>query len=458
MLRIAIPLACAELGWMFMSVVDNIMVGRLPNSAAAIGAASLGSASFYAFAIFGIGLMAGLDTLVSQAFGAGNLPDARRAFAASLTLAAITAPILAVAILALTPLLGLLGVTPGIRNDATAFAQILVCSLPLLLLYTCFRRYLQGIHHVRPITWALITSNLVNLAGNWILIYGHQIGSWAFPCLGVRGSALSTVIARVYLAAFLLYAVHRRDPVALRHLRPDPGVVRRLFRLGFPAALTIGFEVGIFNLSTALVATLDPISLAAHTIVLNASSVTYMVPLGIGSAAAVSVGRSLGAGDAPDAARAGWIALGLVSLYEVLSAIGFVLFPRQIAYLYTHDEHVISLSVSLFAIAAVFQLFDGLQTVATGALRGAGNTKTAMKWNLICYWIVALPLACFLGLSSGQVLSPQALKAQSAAGVIGFVLHWGVVGIWDSLCLALILIGVGLVAKWYFLTKFWKNT
>src|SRR5580698_9001192 len=105
MLRIAIPLACAELGWMFMSVVDNIMVGRLPNSATAIGAASLGSASFYAVAIFGIRLMSGLDTLVSHAFGANNLPEARRSLAAGFSLAALTTPVLAAAILILTPLL-----------------------------------------------------------------------------------------------------------------------------------------------------------------------------------------------------------------------------------------------------------------------------------------------------------------------------------------------------------------
>ena len=191
MLRIAIPLACAELGWMVMSVVDNVMVGQLPHSATAIGAASLGSASFYAFAIFGIGLMSGLDTLVSQAFGANDLPAARRAFASSLILALAVAPALAASILGLTPLLGLLGVTPAVKTDAISFARILVLSLPLLLLYTCLRRYLQGIHYVRPIPFVLITANLVNLLGNWLLIYGH----WGFPALGVQGSALSTVIA-----------------------------------------------------------------------------------------------------------------------------------------------------------------------------------------------------------------------------------------------------------------------
>jgi len=136
------------------------MVGQLPHSATAIGAASLGSASFYAFAIFGIGLMSGLDTLVSQAFGAHDLPAARRAFASSLVLALAVAPALAASILGLTPLLGLLGVTPAVKTDAISFARILVLSLPLLLLYTCLRRYLQGIHYVRPTSSATGSSSM----------------------------------------------------------------------------------------------------------------------------------------------------------------------------------------------------------------------------------------------------------------------------------------------------------
>ena len=243
MLRIAIPLAFAELGWMSMSVVDNIMVGRLPDSAAAIGAASIGSAFFYAFAIFGIGLMSGLDTLVSQACGADNLPDARRSLVSGLVLAACVTPLLAGCILSTAPLLSAIGVTANVRGQAIGFTRVLVWSLPLLLVYTVFRRYLQGIHYVRPVTFALVSSNLFNVFGNWILIYGN----WGAPAMGIRGSALSTVIARVYLAGVLFAALALRDPAALKGGRPDLARMRRLLELGLPAALTIAFEVGVFN-------------------------------------------------------------------------------------------------------------------------------------------------------------------------------------------------------------------
>jgi MATE family multidrug resistance protein len=432
MLRIAIPLAFAELGWMFMSVVDNIMVGRLPDSAVAIGAASVGSAFFYGFAIFGIGLMSGLDTLISHAWGARKPIEARRTLASGFALAACAAPLLAGCILATVPLLNVLGVAPDVRVQAAAFTRTLVWSLPLLLAYTCFRRYLQGIHYVKPVPFALITANLVNLGGNWLLIYGH----WGLPAMGVRGSALSTVIARLYLAGFLGLAVWLKDPAVFRGMRPERALVRSLWRLGLPAALTIGFEVGVFNTVTALIATLDPVSLAAHTIALNAASVTYMVPLGISAAAAVSVGKALGAGDRRAAVRAGWIAIGLAAVFEVGSALAFVFLPRQISRIYTHDAGVIEVAVLLFAIAAIFQLFDGLQTVVTGALRGAGNTSTAMKWNLVGYWGMGLPLGCWLG----------------------FGLRWGAVGFWDGLCAALVLIGMVLTWKWHNLTKKWKDT
>ena len=422
MLRIAAPLALAELGWMAMGLVDTVMVGGLPNSALAIGATSVGSALFYGFGIFGLGLLVGLDTMVSQAFGAGNREEAHRTLSSGLVIAATGSPILMLCVFGVAPALALIGVNPVVRVQANLFVNVLVWSLPPLMLYSAFRRYLQGLHVVAPITFALITANLVNAAGNWLLIYGK----WGFPPLGLRGSALATVIARIYMCAVLALAIRRHDATAFHHMRSDVAHIRRILSLSLPAAAQIGFEVGVFNMATALAGTLDSVSLAAHAIALNAASLTYMVPLGISSAAAVMVGKAMGARDPSRARQAGWTALWLAAGFEVCSAAAFVLFPRAIARLYTHDSRVISFAVTLLAIAAVFQLFDGLQVVATGALRGLGSTRTAMIYNLIGYWVLGLPLGCWLC----------------------FVLHWGAVGLWDGLCLSLICIGMGLVREW----------
>ncbi len=427
MLRLAVPLALAELGWMAMSVVDIIMVGRLPASADAIGAASLGSALFYPFAIAAIGLLAGLDTLVSQAFGAEDRVAARRSLGSGLAIAGMVSPVVMAGIVGLVPLLSHIGVITAVSRDAAGFVHVLVWSLPLLLLYTCCRRYLQGIHRVGPIAVALISSNLVNVLGNWILIYGH----WGAPAMGVRGSALSTVLARVYLAGFLAVAVWLADPDAIRGLGVKRQIVMRLLRLGLPAAATIGLEVGVFNAATVLAGIVSPTALAAHTIVLNASAVTYMLQLGLSSAAAVSVGRAVGAGDHAGAVRAGWTAIAIGVAAEICCACIFLTLPRRIAEVYTADEGVITVSAALFAIAAGFQIFDGLQTVATGALRGWGDTKSSMIWNLGAYWGVGLPLGWWLCFRMG----------------------WGVAGIWDGLWLALILTGVGLSVVLYRRTR-----
>ncbi len=431
MLRLAVPLALAELGWMAMAVVDVIMVGRLPSSADAIGAASLGSALFYPFAIAAVGLFSGLDTLVSHAFGAGNRDEARRSLGSGLAIALFASPAVIAIVFAMLPVLSRLGVVNEVRSDATGFVRILVWSLPLLLIYTCCRRYLQGIHCVGPITVALISANAINLLGNWILIFGH----WGAPAMGVRGSALSTVLARIYMAAFMAVAVWIQERGILAGLQTSRALVVRLLKLGFPAAATIGLEVGVFHTATVLAGILGPISLAAHTIVLNAAAVTYMLQVGLNSAAAVSVGRALGAGDRDAAVRAGWTALAIGTAAEICAALLFLLLPREIARFYTLDARVIELSVALFAIAAAFQIFDGLQTVATGALRGWGDTKSSMLWNLGAYWLVGLPVGWWLG----------------------FRLGWGVPGIWDGLCLALILTGVGLSATLLRTTRTARN-
>ena len=405
-----------------MGVVDTIMVGRLPDSALAIGATSVGGALFYGVAIFGLGLMSGLDTLVSHAWGAGDLPEARRSMRAGLVLAAcFTVPLMA-GVLGLAPLLAPIGVEAPVVREATGFVQVLVWSMPLLLVYSVVRRYLQGIHDVRPVAWALISSNLINAVGNWILIYG-RLGA---PHMGIRGSALSTVISRIYLAAYLVISVRKRDPDAFRAPRVQASHFWTLLRLGLPAAFAIGFEVWVFNLVTALVATLDPVSLAAHTIALNAASVTYMVPLGISSAAAVAVGRARGAQDPREAARAGWHAIGLAAAFEIFSALSFFIFPREIARIYTADPEIIAVSVRLLAIAAAFQMFDGLQATTSGALRGLADTRTPMIATLVAYWVVGLPLGCWLCYRA----------------------HWGVLGIWWGLCLSLFLIAGGLLPVW----------
>jgi multidrug resistance protein, MATE family len=427
MLRLAVPLVLAELGWMTMGVVDTMMVGRQADSAVAIGAVSLGSIAYYVVAIFGTGLMLGLDTLVSHSYGAGDLEDAHRSLVNGIYLSLALAPVLMGLVWLWGPVLRSLDIQAAVLNQAIPYLHALNWSTLPLLLYFVFRRYLQGINLAKPVMFSLISANLVNLAGNWTLIYGH-LGHRA---MGTVGSGWATCGARIYMAAVLLgYCTYYdlRYKTGLRHASRLPNMPRvwRLVSLGFPAATQLGLEVGIFAVATGLIARLGAVPLASHQIALNTASFTYMVPLGLGSAAAVRVGQALGRGDPDGASRAGWTAMVLGAGFMTCTACAFWLVPHAIVRIYTSDPAVIVAASALLFVAAFFQLFDGLQAVATGALRGAGDTHTPMLCSSLLYWLVGLPVGAYLCFRVG----------------------WGAAGLWTGLCLALILIGCALLYFW----------
>jgi len=427
MLALAWPLVLAEIGWMAMGIIDTIMVGRLPGSAAAIGAVSLGSILFYTSTVSASCLLLGLDTLVSQAYGAGRIADCHRSLCTALYLCAVLAPAMMIVNIAMAAGLPRLGVNPTVLPQATAYIRILNWGTLPLMLYFAFRRYLQGVGVVKPVMFALISANAINLFGNWVMIYGHL----GFRAMGTDGSAWATVAARVYMAGALiscaLYSDRaRRSGLFQVPLAPDWPRMARLLTLGFPAAAQVLLEIGVFGLATALISRLDAASLAGHQIALNLASLTFMVPLGVSSAAAVRVGHLIGQRDPAAAGRAGWSALACGVAFMSLAALAFLTIPERIARIYTADPAVIRMSVTLLAIAAAFQLFDGCQIVASGALRGAGHTRAPMWCNLLFYWFIGLPLGMWLC----------------------FRARWGAAGLWTGLCFGLILIGSVLLAVW----------
>src|ERR1700756_2321203 len=378
-LRLALPLVIAEVGWMSMGIVDTIMVGRLPNSAIAIGATGLGQSLYHSVAIFGGGLLLGLDTFVSQAYGREDLPDARHSLVNGIAMALMLTPLLMLAVFFWPELMERFGVSRELVEPMRPFLWALNWGTLPLLSYFALRRYLQAVYVVHPVMFALISANLVNAAGNWIFIYGHL----GFRALGIAGSGWSTCVARIYMALVLLitvlYVESRRGLPAWKDtMHVDLRRMRALLKLGMPAAAQILLEIGAFSGATALCAKLGPVPLSGHEIALNCAAFTFMVPLGISSAAAVRVGQQLGRQDPEGARRAGWSAIVLGVAFMGCAGIVFVSMPKMIARAFSPDPGVIHVGASLLLIAAAFQLFDGLQVVTTGALRGAGDTKTPM--------------------------------------------------------------------------------
>jgi multidrug resistance protein, MATE family len=427
-LRLALPLILAEVGWMSMGIVDTIMVGRLPNSAVAIGATGLGQSLYHSVAIFGGGLLLGMDTFVAQAFGREDLDDARHSLMNGLFLAFLLAPLLMLAISLWPALMQRFGVSPELVEPMRPYLRALNWGTLPLLAYFALRRYLQAVNVAHPIMFALVSANIVNAFGNWALIYGHL----GFRAMGITGSGWSTCWARIYmvfcLAITLLWVESKRlQPGWMSTVRIDLHRMSALLQLGAPAATQILCEIGAFSAATALVAKLGPVALAGHEIALNCAALTFMVPLGISSAAAVRVGQQLGRRDPAGAHRAGWSAILIGVGFMACSGSVFVSIPKLIARLFTPSPAVIQVGAQLLLVAAAFQLFDGLQTVATGALRGAGDTRTPMLANFVAYWLMGLPL--------GYVLC--------------FKLGWGALGIWIGLCGGLMIIGSALLITWH---------
>ena len=425
MVALAVPVVFSELGWMAQGVVDTIMVGKL--GPAAIGAVAVGNAVYYTPSLFGIGLLLGLDTLVAQAYGRNDHDECHRWLAQGVYLACIvTPPLMLFAGLASLGFVRF-GIAPQVAVPAAGYLRVLLWSTLPLLLYGAARRYLQGVGEVRVITATYVGANLVNWFLNWVFIYG-KLG---FPALGVRGSALSTCFARVFMAVALIgfawrYERRRGHPLFRHWAAPQLARLRTLIRLGAPAAGQILLEVSAWNLCTVAAGWLTPVALATHTIALNYASVTYMVPLGVSAAAAVSVGHAVGAGDAPRARRAGWLALGLGVSFMLMAAVVFVVAPGPLIRLYTNDPRVLAVGPGLLGLAAAFQIFDGIQTVSTGALRGLGETRVPMLANLLGYWVLGLPLGFSLC----------------------FWLKWGIYGMWIGLTLALVVIAALLIVRW----------
>ncbi len=415
-LKITVPVALSYFGIMLLGMLDLIMVGQL--GPVAQGAVGIGTSVFAWFMIFGIGLLSAMDYLVSHAFGAGRPRDAAHTLVQSLWLGTAMAIPLTALLYAVTAHLEIFGLSTEVTPLARSYLLILNASLWPVFLFSAARNYLQAIHRVWEGLVVLLVANGLNVFLNWKLI----------PALGSDGSGWATLICRygmmLAMVALAWSAIARRHRP--KSQAPDFAEWRRLLHLGLPAALQSTAEVGVFALSTILAGRLDAASLAAHQIVLNLASMTFMVPLGIGTAAAVIVGYFLGREAPATAHHQGWRALRITLLFMACTAILFATAGKPLLSIYSSDSAVLALAWPALLVAAMFQLFDGAQTVLTGALRGWGDTRSAFVANLIGHWAIGFPLGLFLG----------------------FTRKMGILGIWSGLAIGLTCVAIGLLWIW----------
>lgn len=432
LLRLAAPLCAGFFGNQLMSAVDTAMVGRL--GPAAIAGTGIGSSLYFMISIVAMGCALGADPLISQAVGAGEHARARRVLWQALRVGGwMSAPVMIV-ILLFPLVLGPIGVTPEVIVATREYLWGRVWNAVPLVLFAASRAYLQATGRADAVVYSTIVANVLNFIFDALLIYGDGALAWVglpaigLPAMGVFGAGLASSLTAFASLLVLFHAVRSVPVPPDPHRRTaDPALMRRIVRLGLPVGLQMFVEVSAFGGVNILSGTIGTVAAAGNQIALQLASLSFMVPLGIGSATAVRVGHAVGRGDPPGVLLAGKVGFVCGGVFMSAMAILFLLAPAPLGRILTSDEAVIAAAVPLVRVAAMFQLFDGMQVVGAGALRGAGDTHAALWVNIVGFYAIGLPLAALLV----------------------WTFDTGAVGLWWGLNVGLIVIGTTLIARFF---------
>jgi MATE family multidrug resistance protein len=415
LLRLAWPVVLSQIGLVTMGVVDLLAVRTLGEDATA--AVGIGNTLSFAVLVLALGAAAGLDPLVAQAFGAGDPRRAGTEAARGAVLALLLCVPITLVHLGAEPLLELLRQPPSAIPDAARFCRILSVSVVPFAGFAVVRSLLQGGGSMRPAMWVVLVANLLNLVAAFSLVRGFG----PIPPLGVPGVAWATAVVR-WLMFFGLVAVAWGD---LRRAVPNGPILdrRALAAVGWvalPVAFQLGLEVWAFNAASFVAGMLGATEAAAHTAALSAASLSFMLPLGISAAAATRIGNLVGAGQAWG--RPAAIAVAMGSSVMTLSALLFVVFPEVVGRMYNPDPTVVAVVATILPVAGAFQWFDGTQVVGFGVLRGLGDTRVPLLFNVVAHWLVGLPLGVALAFGWGLGLLGIWLGLTAGLGTVSVLL------------------------------------
>jgi MATE family multidrug resistance protein len=431
-IALAWPLIATNLAQIAINATDVVMMGWIGPEALAAGA--LGSNLYFAMMIFGIGVVTAAAPMAAAELGrrSHSVRDVRRTMRQAFWAAATLCIPFWLLLWNAEALLVLLGQDPALAASAASYTRALQWALFPAFLYVVLRIFISALERPR---WALVIGALAvpfNAFANWCLMFGHL----GMPALGLPGAGIGSVLTSIFMFGALALIVvsdrrFRRYSIFGRFWRADWMRYRELWRLGLPIGMTLAFEVMVFNAAVLLMGLFGAEALAAHSIALQIAAVSFMVPLGFSQAVTVRVGRALGADDAEAITRAGWTPLVMGVAFMALMALMMMLFPHALIGIFLdrsvpENANVIALAVSFLAIAALFQVFDGAQSICAGMLRGLQDTRVPMVYAGVGYWVI--------GLSSGVLLAfPGKLEG---------------VGIWLGLAAGLAAVSIMMISRW----------
>ena len=428
--RYAGPLLVTNLSLAGMTTADTVMAGRL--GAQDLAAVAAGANFLGIFFLGGLGLLMALSPTVAHAYGARRDSEVTAIFRQGFWLAMGLSVVVVSGLLLTEAVLLAIGTPQDTAELAADYVLAASFGMPATMCFLVLRFCSEGIGWTRPIMWAALIGLLTNIAGNYVLMYGK----FGLPALGAVGCGVATALVQWIMLAYMVLHVrqHRiyRPFAPLATLAPpDWRVLRPVLALGLPIAASVLAEGALFGTAGLMASTLGSNVMAAHAIAINYAALMFMVPLSIHSATTIHVGHRLGAGDVRGGVRAGWIGIAGCAAFMTASALVLIAARHQVAALYTADTAVLVLAAQLLLYAAAFQLADGLQVGAAGALRGFRDARVPMWLTIIAYWAVAMPLAWYWGYRQMQ----------------------GAPGIWLALILGLLVSSSLLLARYFILIR-----
>jgi MATE family multidrug resistance protein len=413
-MTIAYPVMLGQLGHVFVSLADNIMVGRL--GAPHLAAVSLANSIFFVAMSLGIGFTFAITPLIAEADSAGNTKEGRAVLDHGLLMSLVLGITLFGFMLLIKPILSHMDQPEEVVKLAIPYFNIISFSLIPLLLFQGLKQFADGLSMTKFAMQATIIANIMNVLINYFLIYGI----WIFPRLEIIGAGIGTLVSRIVMLLFLIVIFKKREVFRpyLRKFSFDnirTSMLSKIFNLGYPTALQFFFEISIFTAAVLMAGQIGTNEQAANQIALNLASMTFMIAVGLGVTATVRVGNQKGLKDYKELRRIGFSIFLLMIMIDLIFALVFLLTKDLLPWIYIDNAEVVAIASTLIAVAGFFQLSDGFQAVVLGGLRGLQDVKKPMWITFIAYWVIGFP-ACYL---------------------LGFQTSLGTTGIWIGLLISL---------------------
>jgi MATE family multidrug resistance protein len=427
---LAYPVMISMLGQVMTGVADSIMVGW--TGATPLAASSFANIFFTLPLFFGVGVSYAITPLVAEAHGANNPKGIIETLRNGFLINMVTGVVLVALIFAIEPTLYMMSQPTEVVTLAIPYLKIVAISIIPTMMFQTFRQFAEGLHKTRMAMVIVIVSNLINIALNYVLIYGK----FGFPEMGLNGAGLATLIARVVMGAWMAlyvfygkYFTAYREGFRIGHYSKQ--LTNKMLHIGLPAGTQFIFEAGAFGFSAVMMGWIGTTALAAHQIAINLATISYMTTSGLGAAATIRVAHFLGQGDIKTMRRVGFVMIGMAAFIMALWAVLFITGKRFLPLLYIQDEAVLAMAAPLMIIGGFFQMSDGMQVVCAGALRGLKDVKVPSILIFVAYWIIALPLGYWFA----------------------FPLAYGANGIWSGLLIGLTVTATLMIIRFSILSK-----